>query len=47
MVTIMNKYVEFRERQQEELDTLPLGFIFGDKQFDEMMKRWGLYRKMI
>lgn len=38
----MNKYAELRQQQQEELNTLPLGFAFSNKQFDEMMKGWGL-----
>ena len=38
----MNKYAELRNRQQEEFNALPLGFAFGDKQFEEMMKKWGL-----
>lgn len=38
----MNRYAELRERQQKEFDKLPLGFAFSNKQFDEMMQRWGL-----
>lgn len=38
----MNKYAELRKRQQKEFDALPLGFAFGQKQFDEMMKGWNL-----
>lgn len=38
----MNKYAELRNRQQEEFNALPLGFAFGGKQFEEMMKKWGL-----
>ncbi len=37
-----NRYAVLRKRQQEEFDKLPLGFAFSNKQFDEMMKRWGL-----
>lgn len=40
-----NRYQELRERQQKEFDALPLGFAFGDKQFEEMMKEWGLDAK--
>lgn len=40
-----NRYQELRERQQKEFDALPLGFAFGDKQFEEMMKGWGLDAK--
>ncbi len=38
----MNKYAEMKQRQQEEFNALPLGFAFGQKQFDEMMRGWGL-----
>lgn len=38
----MNKYAELRQKQQEEFNALPLGFAFGDKQFEEMMEKWGL-----
>lgn len=37
-----NRYAELRQRQQEEFNALPLGFAFGNKQFEEMMERWGL-----
>lgn len=40
-----NRYQELRQRQQKEFDALPLGFAFGDKQFEEMMKKWGLDAK--
>ena len=38
----MNKYSELRQRQQQEFNALPLGFAFSQKQFDEMMRGWGL-----
>lgn len=38
----MNKYSELRQRQREEVNALPIGFAFGDKQFREMMEGWGL-----
>ena len=38
----MNKYAGMRKRQQEEFNALPLGFAFSQKQFDEMMRDWGL-----
>jgi len=38
----MNAYAELRKRQQAEFDALPLGAAFSDKQFFELMKRWGL-----
>lgn len=41
----MNKYQELRNRQQQEFNTLPLGFALDQKQFDEMMRGWGLHPK--
>lgn len=41
----MESYRELRERQQQEVNNFPLGFAFGDKQFEEMMARWGLDAK--
>ena len=38
----MESYRELRDRQQKEFNELPLGFAFSDKQFDEMMGKWGL-----
>lgn len=38
----MNRYTEMRNRQQEEFNALPLGFAFSQKQFNEMMEKWGL-----
>lgn len=38
----MEKYAELRKRQQEEFDKFPLGFAFSQKQFEEMMAKWGL-----
>lgn len=38
----MNQYAKLRQRQQQEFNALPLGFAFSQKQFDEMMKGWGL-----
>lgn len=38
----MNKYAELRERQQQEFNSLPLGFAFSDKQFQETMQAWSL-----
>ena len=35
-------YAELRKKQQNAFNALPLGFAFSQKQFDEMMKRWGL-----
>lgn len=38
----MESYRELRDRQQKEFNELPLEFAFSDKQFDEMMEKWGL-----
>ncbi len=38
----MNRYAELRKRQQDEFNAVPLGFAFGDEQFENMMKKWGL-----
>lgn len=39
----MNKYRELKEKQQKEFNEAHLlGFAFGDKQFEELMKRWGI-----
>lgn len=39
----MNQYQEMMDRQQQEFNALPLGFAFGQKQFDKMMEGWGLH----
>ena len=38
----MNEYQKLQNRQQQEFNALPLGFAFGNKQFAEMMRGWGL-----
>ena len=38
----MNKYEELKNKQQEEINAFPLGAAFGNKQFAEMMNKWGL-----
>ena len=38
----MESYRELRDRQQKVFNELPLGFAFSDKQFYEMMQKWGL-----
>lgn len=38
----MNRYRELRARQQAEFNALPLDWAFNQKQFDEMMLKWGL-----
>ena len=39
----MNDYQKMRNRQQREFNMLPLGFAFNRKQFNEMMRGWGLH----
>lgn len=38
----MGKYTELKDRQQTEVNEFPLGFAFGQEQFDRMMREWGL-----
>ena len=38
----MNTYEEMKKRQQKEFDTFPMGAAFSNKQFEEMMQKWGL-----
>ena len=38
----MTNYKDLIERQQQEVNAFPLGFAFSDKQFGEMMEKWGL-----
>ena len=38
----MNRYAEMRQRQQQEVNALPIGFAFSNRQFEEMMRGWGL-----
>lgn len=39
----MNTYEEMTRKHQEEVNALPLGFAFSNKQFVEMMRGWGLH----
>lgn len=41
----MESYKEMMERQQQEVNNFPLGFAFGNKQFEKMMEKWGLDAK--
>lgn len=34
-------YTELKSKQQKEMNAFPLGAAFSNKQFEEMMKRWG------
>ena len=38
----INQYQVMRDRQQKEVNTLPLRFAFSQKQFNEIMEEWGL-----
>ena len=38
----MNKYTSLKSKQQAEVDAFPFGFAFNQKQFEEMMIKWGL-----
>ena len=35
-------YYELRQKHQKEVNELPLGFAYSNKQFDEMMEKFGL-----
>lgn len=36
------KYLELKEKQRKEVNEFPFGFAFGNQQFKEMMKKFGL-----
>lgn len=36
------KYSELKFKHQAEVNAFPLGAAFNDKQFEEMMEKWGL-----
>ena len=38
----MNKYTSLKSKHQAEVDAFSFGFAFNQKQFDEMMTKWGL-----
>jgi hypothetical protein len=38
----MNKYTELKAKHEAEVNAFPFGFAFNDKQFAEMMAKWGL-----
>ena len=38
----MSKYTELKTKHQKEVDAFPFGFAFNQKQFEEMMSKWGL-----
>lgn len=37
-----NQYTILREKHQKLVHNFPFGFAYNDKQFEEMMKNWGL-----
>lgn len=37
-----NRYAEMKARHQKEMDAFPLGACFSNKQFEEMMAKFGL-----
>ena len=37
-----NQYEILKNRHQKEFNQFPLGAAFNEKQFDEMMEKWGL-----
>ena len=38
----MSAYTRLKAKHQKEVDAFPLGFAFNEKQFNEMMEKWGL-----
>lgn len=38
----METYKQMSARHQREINELPIGFAFSNKQFEEMMAKWGL-----
>lgn len=38
----MNSYAALKSKHQKEIDAFPLGAAFSNKQFEEMMQKWGL-----
>ena len=38
----MNHYIEMKHRQQKEVEAFPMAFAFGQKQFEEAMRKLGL-----
>lgn len=37
----MNVYKQLKDKHQKEMDAFPLGAAFSDKQFEEMLQKWG------
>ena len=42
----MNEYEKLRNRQQQEVNALPMRFAFSQEQLQKVMKDWGLRPKM-
>lgn len=42
----INQYQVMRDRQQKEVNALPIQFAFNQEQFRKIMKGWGLRPKM-
>lgn len=38
----MKSYIELKKKQQEEINNFSFGFAFDNKQFKDMMNKWGL-----
>lgn len=38
----MSKYTDLKSKHQAEVNAFPFGFAFNQKQFEEMMSKWGL-----
>ena len=38
-----NQYQILKDRQQKEFNAFPMGAAFSQKQFEEMMAKWGLF----
>ena len=36
-----NAYIELQQRQQQDVNSFPIGAAFGREQFRQMMERWG------
>ena len=37
-----NLYEELKNKHQQEMNAFPIGACFSQKQFEEMMQKWGL-----
>lgn len=37
-----NLYEDLKNKHQQEMNTFPIGACFSQKQFEEMMQKWGL-----